>query len=216
MASGSAAQGHGVHHLLQLAPEPLPPGLFILLQGRQDLRGQVGASGQASQAVPRLVGLPGRGQVCPFHSQLSGLGFEPGTKTPGPQVIQSSFMTPTPFQTELCHYQPPMCPLHSVPNCPMGQRPPGPGPAPSGPHTVCSPTLLSAARLPPSPPTAHVSVPLTAEAQGKTRSLPVLLGPASHAPTASVCGSWGLAHALACSGLRPGLLPGTSAEGPPA
>lgn len=47
---GSAAQGHRVHHLLQLAAEPLPPGLLVLLQGRQDLR----------RRVEVLVAWPGR------------------------------------------------------------------------------------------------------------------------------------------------------------
>lgn len=37
--TNSAAQGHGVHHLLQLAPEPLPSRLFVLLEGCQDLQG---------------------------------------------------------------------------------------------------------------------------------------------------------------------------------
>lgn len=67
-AGGSAAQGHGVYHLLQPATEPLPPRLLILLQGRQDLQGWAEASG----------GLQGHTRCPPLEPE----GPELGARTP--------------------------------------------------------------------------------------------------------------------------------------
>lgn len=51
---GSAAQGHCVHHLLQLAPEPLPSSLLILLQSCQDLWRPVGELAGLAEATTHV------------------------------------------------------------------------------------------------------------------------------------------------------------------
>lgn len=70
----SAAQGHRVHHLLQLAPQPLPPGLLVFLQSHQDLQGRGWGLGVRGQSwLPRSVAINSQGGIVTatmYHREL--------------------------------------------------------------------------------------------------------------------------------------------------
>ena len=226
VGDGSAAQGHGVHHLLQLAPEPLPPCLLVLLQGRQDLRRWEGGIRPV-----RGLGVAHSGRVqsglqaeATVSLPLAAEGPGPGAGTPRPRVPGVSIRPSSPKTTRTGLRSPPalQVPEHQ-----------GPPPAPAGPAGLCAHTPVSrggqsapstwpCCRLPPQPhrptslhPSQHSPSGRTAARHPQVTARPPR--PCFHALPCGLCPSVpGLSHPLPCSGLPPGPPPPVSAEGPPA